>query len=212
MGKDSEFEKIMQPRIDEIYTEMFGGKNGIKEIRRPNWDLKTPSKDEKERRYLDQHLGIDTELILDDGTPMTFQEKSRRYSKKRTSCDFTLEYFNKPETGEPGEFFKLKASWYFVGFATGAPKIKDTDYEHFYILNIPALRLGIKREWDVKTMIDLGWLHDNDDGGDANFFAIPFSEIQKKIPECIYYHSKGNWYKNKHEQICSSDFKCVSLY
>lgn len=170
--KEKIFEEQMADHIDNIYMNLF---KGIKSI-----DRSFAESENNIQLLLDKELGIDTVLRFDDGTFLTFQEKSR-LNYYITYDDFTFEYYNDPITKEEGEWFKLASQYYFYGFAN-----KNNDgYEKVYILNVPAFRLFLKNDIGIETL-KYKYLMQNKPPAKANFFAIPFNIIPDK---CFLYKS-----------------------
>lgn len=168
------FEEKMTPCIDMIYKTIF---SKLIKIERSNRENTTDSK----VLFMDKELAIDTFLHFIDGTILTLQEKSRKYSQTLAKgyCDFTFEYYNDPSTKEEGEWFKLAAQLYFYGFANR----QESGYEKIYIIDIPELRLFLKNEIGIDEL-EKRYLRNNPPPAKANFFAIPFSIIPQR---CIKY-------------------------
>lgn len=170
--KEKQFEEQMSPYIDNIYKQLF---KGLKEINRSCSNKKNDI-----QMFMDKELGIDTTLKFQDGTFLTFQEKTR-LNNYLSFNDFTFEYYNDPSTGEQGEWFKLASQYYFYGFANKENK----GYEKFYILNVPEFRLFLKNDVGIEEL-ERKYLKQNKPPAKANFFFIPFKIIPDK---CILYES-----------------------
>lgn len=171
--KEKVFEEQMTPHIDTIYKGLFSGLQEINRSERSN-------NDNQKTLFMDTELGIDTILKFDDGTTLTFQEKSRKNYYLKYD-DFTFEYFNDPKTKELGEWFKLASQYYFYGFA----RENNIGYSKFYILKVPDFRLYLKNDIGINTLKNK-YLRTNKPPAKAIFFAIPFKEIPTN---CILYKS-----------------------
>ena len=158
---EKEFELNMRPHIDAIYRRTFGN-----------------CKIQRDQLDLDIHYHIDTRLIFNNGTSITLQEKVRKNHFQRYD-DFTFEYFNNPDTEEPGEWFNLDAKFYIYGYASKY----DEWIEKFYIIDISRMQLSF-RHIPINFFIKNHWLKHNRPPARANFFAIPF-EFLKEQTTCI---------------------------
>ena len=173
---EKSFEESMTPHIDAIYRGLF---SGLTEIRRSDRNTQTDAK----ILFMDKELAIDTFLHFKDGTILTLQEKTRRREYAKYN-DFTFEYYNDPRTKDEGEWFKLAAQLYFYGYANG----ELDGYYKFWIVNIPKLRVFLKRNVGIKQL-ESKYLRSNKPPAKANFFAIPFSIIDN---DCIMYQRNSN--------------------
>lgn len=169
---EKDFEEKMQHKIDSIYRYVFDKKLvSIKRSKRGN------DSDEK-TLFMDKELAIDTHLTFENGSVLTAQEKTLRNCNKKFQ-QFTFEYYNDQSKNELGEWFKLAAQIYFFGYANET----ETNYSQFWILDVPKLRIGINDLIGIENLTKK-YLRKNKPPAKANFFAIPFSEIEK-IPGCI---------------------------
>jgi len=176
---DKGFEERMAPYIDKIYYRLFTNHVVIHRSNRTE-------NDDHETQFMDRELAIDTFLHLADGTVLTFQEKTRRNRiLEKYGADFTFEYYNDPETGDQGEWFKLAAQLYFYGYATE----EENGYSKCWILNVPELRLFLKKRIGI-DQLEKNYLRRNSPPAKANFFAIPFTEISEN---CVLY----KWERNR---------------
>lgn len=94
-----------RPVADKIYRSLFGKSTQIE-------------RSEKEDDFiLDKNFAIDVKIILPSDQILLGQEKflSHEYAKFNS---VTVEYFQNPNTQEPGDWFKLAAQFYFVGYLT----------------------------------------------------------------------------------------------
>ena len=174
------FEEKMTPYIDRIYKGIF---KNLYAIHRSDRET------EQDTRilFMDRELAIDTFLYFNDGTVLTFQEKTRRKKMlERFGADFTFEYFNDPRKSEQGEWFKLAAQLYFYGYANEGM----TGYDCFWIIDIAKLRLFLKNNIGIE-LLERKYLRQNYPPAKANFFAIPFSEIGGDCILCKYNGNEG---------------------
>jgi hypothetical protein len=166
--KEKEFEEKMTPAIDAIYRQLFG--------RRLVSIYRSSRKQEQDSKllFMDIELAIDTHLRFDNGGTLTFQEKTLRASNAHYN-QFTFEYYNDPKTKDPGEWFKLAAQLYFFGYANA----EETGYLRYWILNVARLRTGLMRRFTMAELETKRYLKQNPPPAKANFFAIPFEDIEK---------------------------------
>lgn len=100
--------KNARPHANRIYRGVFDLNPG---------DVVTQcTKDEKLARY-DIEFGVDILLGFTSGMTATVQEKILTWHE----ATVTVEYLQNPDTDEPGDWFKLKADYYFVGYARDDP-------------------------------------------------------------------------------------------
>jgi len=94
-----------RPLADAIYRDVLG--HGT--------DIDISRADHEEAVALDIHFAIDVTIRLSSGMILNGQEKflSWGYAKFRT---VTVEYQQDPKSGEPGDWFRLGANVYFVGY------------------------------------------------------------------------------------------------
>jgi len=97
-SKDWAFNERLQSIADAVYSNIWQ----VKQIQRNLGSL-------------DKDRGIDVHLQLVSGLTFDIQEKFRR-AEARHYWQFTVEYKNNPVTGEPGEFYKLAANYYFYAY------------------------------------------------------------------------------------------------
>lgn len=100
--KRFEQELIGRPIADEIYKDIFGFDIGIVRDEHP---------------YLDQELGVDVVIRLDNGLRLLGQEKflSHEYSTFRS---ITVEHYQDWRTEEEGDWFRLACQFYLTGYLT----------------------------------------------------------------------------------------------
>lgn len=171
---EKDFEEEMTPYIDKIYKGLF---KGIKSINRSNRD----NKNNEVELFMDMELAIDTIIKFNDGSLITFQEKTRR-NKFISYDDFTFEYYNDPRIKEEGEWFKLTSQYYFYGYSNTNKK----GYTRFYIIDVPKLRIHLKNNIGIEKL-EREYLKTNRPPARSNFFAIPFEEIPNN---CFLYNKK----------------------
>jgi hypothetical protein len=112
-GNDSDFEQDPRrkqelkgrPIADEIYHSFWGA------------DIEIQRRERTEAYILDREFAVDVEIKLPTGHILLGQEKflSSRYASKAT---VTVEYEQNQYTGEKGDWFRLAAQFYFVGYFT----------------------------------------------------------------------------------------------
>lgn len=164
--REKDFEECMTAHIDRAYRDIFG--NRLIEIYRNSRD----SEENNRLMFMDVELAIDTHLTFDNGSVLTFQEKSRRFEYLKYR-DFTFEYMNDPKTGEQGEWFKLASQLYFYGYANQF----KTGYAAYWIINVAKLRTALLKRYTLAQM-EKEFLRSNRPPAKANFFAIPLSLIE----------------------------------
>jgi len=172
--KEKDFEEKMRPHIDAIYQKTF---KNISTILRTNRESKTDPK----FMIMDKDLAIDTHLYFQDGTLLTFQEKTLQHTKQKYQ-QFTFEYQNDPQNNVPGEWFKLASQLYFFGYANEA----QTGYLQWWILNVPRLRLFLLNVIGIETLKEK-YLHNNKPPKKANFFAIPFNLFKTAEDAVVFF-------------------------
>jgi len=191
--KEKIFEEKMTPFIDAIYKKTFSKLSKIKRATRNN-------DDDIKIMFMDKELAIDTRLFFIDGTILTLQEKTLQYSKRKYNS-FTFEYYNDPAMKLEGEWFKLASQLYFFGYANS----DETGYADYWIIDIPKLRLFLKKGIGIKTLTEK-YLRQNPPPAKANFFAIPFELFENNKEICIIkkdfaIHKKDIYlYKNEIKQ------------
>lgn len=114
------FEKRMRPVADRLYWRIIPGLQTINRCYR----VRLPLPLHVELGVLDRELGIDVIFTLSTGMRLTCQEKfgSPEFAYLR---DVTVEYYNEPLKGVPGDWFHLISQLYFFGFATKDEKAFD---------------------------------------------------------------------------------------
>lgn len=159
-----QFQKKMRPAAEAIYCSIWPGCK-VEDLRENGVNV----------HILDKHFGIDSLLHFPSQQWISVQEKYRenQYLKFK---DFTQEYKNGVGTpGEcDGEWFKLGAQLYFYGWANAA----ETDFEDWYLLDIPKYKLIVERNGGIDKV---GRLQQNLKYGRASFYAIPFRILKDAI-------------------------------
>jgi len=185
MWIEKNFEEKMTKHIDQIYREVFGDK--LSKIYRSNRE----NQDDKKLLFMDIELSIDTHLTFFNGSVLTFQEKTLRYTKQRFN-QFTFEYYNDPRTKEEGEWFKLAAQLYFFGYANK----NESGYDKFWILNVAKLRTRLMSKYNMDDMHK--FLRHNKPPARANFFAIPFEALEN-LQDVVVYKFESKQRSKNHE-------------
>jgi len=114
----------------------------------------------------DRFLGIDVLLKFDNGMESTLQEKFLF----TTFDTVTVEYMDDWENGIEGDWFRLKAQYYFVGYQ----KKGALEFSRWVLLNWPRVQLASVRR-------DIEWHEEfnQNDGARASFQWTPRTEIPK---------------------------------
>jgi hypothetical protein len=125
-----------RPLADKIYRDVFGQ------------DIQIHRMDRKDNLVLDIRFAIDVKLVLFNGQILLGQEKflSHKYANFQT---VTVEYLQDPITGEKGDWFKLAAQFYFVGYITQ----KQDGFEPWILLNWANVVIATDRheiKWEDK--------------------------------------------------------------
>ena len=136
------------------------------------------SANEKLARY-DIDFGVDVLLNLVNGQTITIQEKVLG----TTYSTVTVEYYQNPQTGEEGDWFKLKCDLYFVGYGTTPPRL-----DRWILLDWNRVKLYHNQiPW---------WCNSNKkDGARANFLAANFWQIPDVCIIAAEYDYKGSTIK-----------------
>jgi hypothetical protein len=94
-----------RPIADNIYRSIFGATTDIKRA------------ENEDDAVLDKYFAIDVKLTLPSGQILLGQEKflSHEYANYKS---VTVEHYQNPMTGEHGDWFKLAAQFYFIGYLT----------------------------------------------------------------------------------------------
>jgi hypothetical protein len=166
---EKEFEKGLQPAIEQIYRNHFSELDSVERFDRT----------EKEIHPLDQYFAIDSILHFKNGSILTCQEKSRK-NYALLYNDFTFEYYNDPTIGDKGEWFHLSSQIYFYGFANK----QNTDYDKYYLIDMTKFRIWLSQFNPISKRFKI---RKNPHPAKANFIPIPFKDIPV---DCILY-SKG---------------------
>ena len=117
----------------------------------------------------DYALGIDVILEFDIGMEATLQEKFLFTSFKTV----TVEYYQNPDTRELGDWFRMRAQYYFVGY----DRNKALDFQDWILLDWPAtMRATAQRR--------IHWLDRTNaqDGARATFRYAGFEQFP---PDCV---------------------------
>jgi len=198
MWAEYELAKEKEPILDSIYKLIWPGcsidrhqKDGQRDSIRDIDDLK------------DKEGGIDVTVRLKDGTPLTFQEKTRRASGKQCNSfllkslkngkpvyDLPLERWNVPPSPQPIKgpkpMMKKKGEYY-----NAFPQFHIVFYDYnsllsrWYIINTSYFRDWFSTENKV-TCYPSKYVHK----GMCSFHAIPIEDLIKECPYCIFYDSQ----------------------
>jgi len=94
----------------------------------------------------DRFLGVDVLLTLETGQVLTLQEKFLMTSFRTA----TVEYYQRPQAQEEGDWFKLKCQLYFVGYNYPSP---DNQFSTYVLLDWPRVVLATAQDritWRVR--------------------------------------------------------------
>ena len=150
----------LRPAADRIYRKVFG--DGIAILRHEHPD----------GHPLDKEYGIDVEIKLPCNLKVTGQEKflAHRYASFKS---LTVEYEQNQHTGEPGDWFNIAPTFYFVGYETEEGK----DFSNWMMAD--WLRMAVATE--EKRLL---WQQNRNKNGRAraSFRYIHFDALP---PECM---------------------------
>jgi len=146
------------------------------------------SKDEMAARY-DCEFGVDVLLRFDNGMHITMQEKFL-YTKFKT---VTVEYLNNPTTGDTGDWFDMRAQYYFVGY----DQDKRMQWDRWIIINWPAAQM-------LTNQNKIFWF-DNKNKRDGAKASFRYTYMDKIPDECIVASS----YQAKFSQISKGQMGLV---
>lgn len=149
-----------RPLADKVYRSVFGE------------DITIQRMDNKEDVELDKRLGIDIKITLPTGHVLNGQEKilSHKYAKFES---MTVEYMQNPITGEVGDWFKLAAQFYFVGYLT-------EDKNDFILWGL------MDWVWVVIKTLD-GTIHwgENGNNNSSALASFRYTNMTKLPKECV---------------------------
>lgn len=178
--------KMMKP-INEIYKKLFDGVN--------IWRPKDNTID-GHYAYLDKHHGIDTWLLLSNGSKLTVQEKVLRSSKQKYN-HLTWEYLNDKNVDakdanfkQKGEWFKGMANLYFFAYANE----EETQIERWYVLDITRLKTRFSLDFNG-SITGSCFINENPYPAYANFLCWKWDFIEKHYADCILFSSAGHGIK-----------------
>jgi len=150
----------MRPIADAKYKGIFGENISIKRF------------EMDDNFILDKKYAIDVEIKLENGQILLGQEKflSHKYAGFKS---ITIEYYQNPKTGEEGDWFKISAQIYFVGYCT-----RDfEDFKPWVLINWPKIvcytKDGIIKWQENKN---------REDGARANF---KYTSMDNLPDDCI---------------------------
>ena len=146
---------------DDLYHSIFKG------YLAPGAQVIDCTLDEFKAGY-DKFLGIDVLLTFVNGMTLTMQEKflTTKYNT------VTVEYFNDPRTGEPGDWCELKAQLYFVGYWD--KKAPHDGFRKWILLDWPMTVLQTQ-----KGMIPWSERGNTHSAARANFKFVKFAQVPK---------------------------------
>jgi len=144
------------PVSHRLYREAF---NRLDSPLLPDERIVECTRDEFVAGY-DYDLGIDVILTLENQTEMTLQEKFLYTS----FCTVTVEYMQNPDIDELGDWFKMKAQLYFVGY----DRQNSLTFQEWILLN-----------WSAVQIAAIPWLERRNgrDGAKASFRYAEFVEF-----------------------------------
>ena len=140
-------------QINQIYIDSF-------DLADHSCEYIEVTKEEKLARY-DIDFGIDVILTLKNGSTCTIQEKILT----REFHTVTVEYHQDYKTDEPGNWFKLKCDFYFVGYIGHKNSSKLLRY--------------ILLDWNQVKRANINWQTDYNrvDNARASFKHAPFGDF-----------------------------------
>jgi hypothetical protein len=153
----------MQPYANKLYREAW---QGLGTPLLTGDELLDCTYDEFTAGY-DHALGIDVIFNFENGATGTLQEKF-------LSTDYytlTVEYMNDSSRGIKGDWFTMKAQYYFVGYYN--KNKREAGFTQWVIVNWPMLQMSPVAWRDNRNKFD---------GARANFKYIPFANIP---PNCL---------------------------
>jgi len=158
---DWEFQLQMRPIADKLYRQVWG--NDIVINRASNSSFPHPD--------LDRLLAIDVRITKPNGLVQTGQEKFRRPQRNRYYGDLTIEYMQKPNSNETGDWFRFGGQWYFCGIAT-------EDYNGF--------RPWVIVDWrQLQEKTEQGYIkwriNQNKEHGLSNFACVRMKELPPDV-------------------------------
>lgn len=164
-----------QPAANVLYRTIF---NRLGMPLLPGETLLCTTLDEFESGY-DRYLGIDVIFSFASGQEATLQEKFLTWRESTVTVEFMQDH----KTGEQGDWFKLKADYYFVGY----DRLKANNFQEWIMLNWPLVRQMTNQgliPWQVKE--------NTRDGARASFKYVHFGQMPDR---CIVH---GQWNKQEH--------------
>jgi hypothetical protein len=179
-----------QPMADNLYRYIAG-------IRRlpllPGEGVIQCTKEEAAAIY-DWELGIDVILAFDNGMQITMQEKFL-FTNWQT---VTIEYMNNPQTGEKGDWFTLRANWYFVGYDTN----KTMRWDDWILLDWPATKF-------LTAQNNINW-HDQNNKHDGARASFKYAYMNDFPRECVV--ASSSWPEFKTYPRTASDNAQMPLF
>lgn len=144
--------KKRYPAAVKLYREIFEKLNAPLA---PRYEEILVTRQEFEAGY-DYELGIDVIFEFENGMKSTLQEKFLFKGWKTV----TVEYMQNPLRNEEGDWFNLKAQYYFVGY----DRIGALEFQDWILLNWPYTQLATQRD-------EINWRDggNKNDGAKANF-------------------------------------------
>ena len=145
-----------QPAAIEIYREVFDGLL-------PGYEEMRCTSEEFTAGY-DSQLGIDVILNFESGMTSTLQEKFL-FTKFKT---VTVEYMQDWRQEIPGDWFNLRAQYYFVGY----DRINANTFQDWIILN-----WSVAQQLTTEGLIPWQLLYNKFDGARANAKFAKFDDF-----------------------------------
>ena len=170
----TQFSHKLRPAAERIYQTCFAG-----------CVVKRLERQDGEAHLLDSAFAVDALLMLPDGSFLTLQEKYRTNDMLvKWGKDFTQEFRNAvgTENESNGEWFKLAAQLYFVGWAN----VEETGFESWALLSVLAYKMRVLA---VGGLDKLAKLRQNQKHGRASFYPIPL----ESLTPAILADSDGTW-------------------
>lgn len=158
-----------EPVADELYRIIF---DHIGMPLQPGTDVIECTRSEFMAGY-DYELGIDVNLRFMSDQTATLQEKFLNFDQ----YTLTVEYMQDWRTGIRGDWFKLKAQYYFCGY----PNRDRTEFKDGVLVNWTSLQ-------SATSQGRIRWYENKNkaDGARASFRWVPFDKIPADV--LVYRH------------------------
>jgi hypothetical protein len=157
----------LQPTANQLYRDIFTHA-GLALL--PGDEEVLTSGEEFSAGY-DKQLGIDIFLRFESGMQATLQEKFLKTGDRFTTV--TVEYYQNWRTQEPGDWFKMRCDYYFVGYHQRGIQ----QFDKWILLDWPAIQRAT-----AQGRIPWQEMPNMRDNARANFKYTAFDDIPD---ECV---------------------------